>query len=530
MDIRAQVSMVFHLDKCIGCHTCSVSCKNVWTDRPGAEYMWWNNVETKPGTGFPTLWEDQLHYKGGWKLSGNGKNGHGTAQGNGGNSGKGNGNGNGKAAYGSDAKLELRCQNKLDSFIKLFYNPNQPGLEDYYEPWTYKYGDLFDAPAGDDQPTAVPVSLITGEPVEIQSGPNWDDDLSGSTIYAENDINLESLTEEEREQLFEIERVSMFYLPRMCNHCANPSCVASCPSGALYKRGEDGIVLINQEVCKGWRACVAACPYKKIYYNWKTGKSEKCILCYPKLETGQPPNCFQSCVGRIRYLGVLLYDADRVADAMKVPDHSLVESQRSVICDPFDPKIIELARRNGISEEFIDAAQKSPVYKYVMKWKLALPLHVEWRTMPMLFYVPPLLPVMGKLDNGHYENVADGFFTSLEQSRIPIKYLASLFSAGNQEIVQSVMKKLMAVRYYKRSLDTDHNLDIVACSRLMREANLTPEEAEEIYALTTLPTSYERFVLPPIQREEAMAESSCSPELCKGECGLGFNQAPGRGP
>ena len=54
MNVRSQISMVFHLDKCIGCHTCSIACKNVWTDRRGTEYMWWNNVETKPGTGFPT--------------------------------------------------------------------------------------------------------------------------------------------------------------------------------------------------------------------------------------------------------------------------------------------------------------------------------------------------------------------------------------------------------------------------------------------------------------------------------------------
>lgn len=517
MDIRAQVSMVFHLDKCIGCHTCSVSCKNVWTDRPGAEYMWWNNVETKPGTGFPTLWEDQLHYKGGWKLTGNGASDALSDE-----------SGNGKSKHhGAKAKLELRCQNKLDAFIKLFYNPNQPGLDDYYEPWTYTYADLFDAPAGDDQPTAIPVSLITGEPMDIEAGPNWDDDLSGSPLYAENDINLESLTDEEREQLFEIERVSMFYLPRMCNHCANPSCVASCPSGALYKRGEDGIVLINQEVCQGWRACVAACPYKKIYYNWKTGKSEKCILCYPKLETGQIPNCFQSCVGRIRYLGVLLYDADRAAEAMKVADRSLVESQRSAILDPYDPEIVRLAKLAGISDEFIDSAQRSPVYKYVMKWKLALPLHIEYRTMPMLFYVPPLLPVMGKFDNGKYENVMDSFFTSLEKSRIPMKYLARLFSAGNEEIIESVMKKLMAVRYYKRTQEMN-DIDLVTSSRMMREGNLTAEEAEEIYAMTALPTIYERFVLPPLQREEAVSQS-CNVELCKGSCGLGLTQTAERG-
>ena len=496
MDIRAQVSMVFHLDKCIGCHTCSIACKNVWTDRPGAEYMWWNNVETKPGTGFPTLWEDQAHYKGGWKLNGSG--------------------------------LELRSQNKVDSLIKLFYNPNQPGLEDYYEPWTYKYADLFDAPEGDDQPTAIAVSQITGEPVDIVAGPNWDDDLSGSTLYAENDLNLDSLTEEEREQLFEIERVSMMYLPRICNHCANPSCVASCPSGALYKRGEDGIVLVNQDTCKGWRACIAACPYKKIYYNWKTGKSEKCILCYPKLESGQPPNCFQSCVGRIRYLGVLLYDASRIEKAMSVPEASLIESQRSIICDPYDPKIVELARRNGISEEFIEAAQKSPIYKYVMKWKLALPLHIEYRTMPMLFYVPPLLPVMGKMDNGHYTNFVDGFFTGMENARLPIKYLSKLFSAGNTEIIEYAMKKLMAVRYYRRSLDMG-DLDVIQISKMMREGNVTPEEAEEIYRLTALPTVDERFVIPPIQREEAISQT-CNPEVCRGCTGLGTPVSIERGP
>lgn len=53
MKIRSQVGMVLNLDKCIGCHTCSVTCKNVWTGREGMEYAWFNNVETKPGIGYP---------------------------------------------------------------------------------------------------------------------------------------------------------------------------------------------------------------------------------------------------------------------------------------------------------------------------------------------------------------------------------------------------------------------------------------------------------------------------------------------
>lgn len=488
MDVRAQTAMVFHLDKCIGCHTCSVSCKNVWTDRPGGEYMWWNNVETKPGTGYPTKWEDQENFKGGWDW----KEG--------------------------DDELHLRSQNKADAFLKLFYNPNQPTMDDYYEPWTYKYDDLLSAPAGDDQPTAIPISQITGEPIDIKAGPNWDDDLSGSPLYAENDINLDSLSEEQRAQLFEINRLTMFYLPRICNHCANPSCVAACPSGALYKRGEDGVVLINQEKCRGWRACIAACPYKKIYFNWKTGKSEKCILCYPRLETGQPPACFHSCVGRIRYMGVLLFDAERVPNAMKVPNRALVDSQRSALLNPFDPEVIAGARKNGLSDAFLEAAQKSPVWKYVMEWKLALPLHVEYRTMPMLFYVPPLLPVMGQAVEGPYQNNPDEFFTSLKSARLPIKYLASLFSAGNEQMIEGVMKKLMAVRYLKRMQSVkDVSEDVV--HRILREAHTTVEEAEAIYAMTTIPTQYQRFVLPPIQREEAI-ESTCKPEGCKGCSGF----------
>ncbi len=73
MRVKAQVAMVMNLDKCIGCHTCSVTCKNVWTNREGAEYMWFNNVETKPGVGYPQNWEDQQQRHGGWQLDKRGR-------------------------------------------------------------------------------------------------------------------------------------------------------------------------------------------------------------------------------------------------------------------------------------------------------------------------------------------------------------------------------------------------------------------------------------------------------------------------
>jgi nitrate reductase beta subunit len=100
MNIRSQISMVFHLDKCIGCHTCSVACKNVWTDRKGAEYMWWNNVETKPGTGFPTKWEDQEKYKGGFERN-------------------------------ADGSLSIKSTSKKKIVTNIFHNPHMPSMDDY---------------------------------------------------------------------------------------------------------------------------------------------------------------------------------------------------------------------------------------------------------------------------------------------------------------------------------------------------------------------------------------------------------------
>ena len=496
MDVRLQISMVFHLDKCIGCHTCSIACKNVWTDRKGAEYLWWNNVETKPGTGYPTTWEDQSKYKGGWEQ----KNG----------------------------KPELKMGSRSLRVLNLFHNPNMPRMDDYYEPWTYKYEDLFNAPEGADQPTARPISMVTNKPIDIKAGPNWDDDLSGSPVYAANDPNLEALTPEQREELFDIERLVFFYLPRICNHCLNACCVAACPSGAIYKRGEDGIVLINQERCRGWRMCVTACPYKKTFYNWSTGKSEKCILCFPRLETGQAPACFHSCVGRIRYLGGLLYDADQIVEAMSVPDDQLVEAQREMILDPFNPQVREAALRNGIDEKTLEACERSPVYKYVKEWKLALPLHAEFRTIPMLFYVPPLLPVMAKTDDGIYDSSNEELFSPIEKARLPMEYLASLFSAGNIEPVRLALKKQYAIRLFKR-METVGDMDESVVKQALAEVGCSVEEAEQIYRMTSLPTVDDRYVIPPMHREEAMQMLNDDVLADKGEAGFGFRQAPVRG-
>ncbi len=500
MDVRGQISMVFHLDKCIGCHTCSVACKNIWTDRKGTEYMWWNNVETKPGTGYPTLWENQEKYKGGFEKH--------------------------------NGKLRLKLQSKLGTLGNMFFNPYLPTVDDYYEPWTYEYETLFSAPEGDDQPTARAISMITGKHMEINAGPNWDDDLGGSPIYAENDPNLKNITEEERQELDELKRMVFFYLPRICNHCLNPGCVAACPARAIYKRGEDGIVLIRQDKCRAWRMCISGCPYKKTYFNWGTGKSEKCILCFPRLESGQAPACFHSCVGRIRYLGLLLYDADRIKETASVPDKDLVETQRAMIKDPFDPEVIASAKANGLNDNMIDAAQNSPTYKFVKQWQLALPLHPDFRTLPMLFYVPPMLPVMARLKDKRYD-VAGAesqglapLFSSLEHARIPLRFMTSLFTAGNEEILNAVYRKLIAVRIYMRGQKVK-DVQEAEVQKALSLGKTNANEAEAIFRLTSLATFDERFVVPSMAREMAI-ETTMEPSKHKPEAGFGSRQTAER--
>ena len=97
----------------------------------------------------------------------------------------------------------------------------------------------------------------------------------------------------------------MYYLQRICNHCTYPACVAACPREAIYKRPEDGIVLVDQTRCRGYQECLTACPYKKTMFNLETRVSEKCIGCYPKLEQGLQTQCTTSCIGRLRLTNYL---------------------------------------------------------------------------------------------------------------------------------------------------------------------------------------------------------------------------------
>lgn len=484
MKIKAQVAMVMNLDKCIGCHTCTVTCKNTWTNRPGTEYMYFNNVETKPGIGYPKRWEDQNEYQGGWEL----KNG----------------------------KLTLRSGGRFTRMRQLFFNPNQPTVDDYFEPWTYDYEKLTNSPEQKHQPVARPYSTITGEPMEIKWGPNWEDDLAGAHVTGLEDPNLRGIEESIK---MDFEQTFMMYLPRICEHCLNPACVSACPSGAMYKRDEDGIVLVDQESCRGWRMCVSSCPYKKVYFNWQTNKAEKCTLCFPRIEAGLPTICSETCVGRIRYLGIILYDADRVLEAASVENEKdLYESQLGVFLDPNDPMVIEQALRDGIPEDWIEAAQRSPIYKMAVEWKIALPLHPEYRTLPMVWYVPPLSPIMNLFEGKGSQADPDDVFPAIDQMRIPIEYLANLLSAGDTDVIRTVLKKMAAMRRHMRLITRGKEPDM----KLLAELGLDAETVEAMYRLLAIAKYNDRFVIPKAHREDVSDLM-----LEQGACGLDFEGGPG---
>jgi nitrate reductase beta subunit len=231
-------------------------------------------------------------------------------------------------------------------------------------------------------------------------------------------------------------------------------------------------------------------------------------------------------------MGLVLYDADKITEAALADDPALVDAHRDLICDPWDPEVIASARQNGITPDQITAAQNSPVYKFVKEWGLALPLHPEFRTLPMLFYVPPMLPVLSVMGRAGYdvEGVGDGgrmpHFTSEERARIPIQFMASLFSAGNEEVVAEVYRKLFAVRVHMRSKQVG-DVASAAHEQALSLGGTSAEEAEAIFRLTSLATTEQRFVLPPGTRELSM-EELVDPYQRKQEAGFGFTQAPER--
>jgi nitrate reductase beta subunit len=259
-----------------------------------------------------------------------------------------------------------------------------------------------------------------------------------------------------------------------------------------------------------------------VYFNHRTGKAEKCTFCFPRIEIGQPTICSETCVGRLRYLGLMLYDADQVGKAAAVKDeHALYEAQKSVFLDPNDPAVVTAARAAGIPDDWITAAQRSPIWDLIMRYQVALPLHPEYRTMPMVWYIPPLSPVVDILrDTGHDGEDLNNLFGAVDALRIPVDYLAGLFTAGDPAPVTAVLRRLAAMRAYQRRI----NLGEARDESIAGAVGMTGQQMDDMYRLLAIAKYEERYVIP-----TAHAEDAHRLEQLATECSLEYEGGPGMG-
>jgi nitrate reductase beta subunit len=203
-------------------------------------------------------------------------------------------------------------------------------------------------------------------------------------------------------------------------------------------------------------------------------------------------------VGRIRYLGVMLYDADRIEEAAsteRVTD--LYQAQLDIFLDPNDPAVIAQARKDGIPDAWIEAAKHSPVWKMAMEWKVAFPLHPEYRTLPMVWYVPPLSPISAAASAGRI--ATNNGMPDVRSLRIPMKYLANLLTAGDEEPISACLERMLAMRAYMRAKTVGGVIE----EGIAASVDLTGSQIEEMYQVMAIANYEDRFVVPAGHREDA---------------------------
>ena len=216
---------------------------------------------------------------------------------------------------------------------------------------------------------------------------------------------------------------------------------------------------------------------------------------------------------------MLLYDADKIAEvAASGSEQDLYEKQLEIFLDPFDPAVIAQAKADGIQDNVIKAAQQSPVYKLAMDWKLALPLHPEYRTLPMVWYVPPLSPIQSAADAGHVG--MNGAIPDVDSLRIPVKYLANMLTAGDEKPVRLALQRMLAMRAYKRDENVEGKINL----EVLEQVGLTEAQAKEMYRYLAIANYEDRYVIPTSHRELA---KEAFPE--RGGCGFSFGNGCGNG-
>jgi len=208
----------------------------------------------------------------------------------------------------------------------------------------------------------------------------------------------------------------------------------------------------------------------------------------------------------------MLYDADRIEQAASVADdRKLYDAQMGIFLDPNDEKVIAQARRDGVPDAWLEAARRSPVWKMAMEWKVAFPLHPEYRTLPMVWYVPPLSPIQAAAEAGKMG--IDGGMPDVRSLRIPLRYLANLLTAGDEGPVARGLERMLAMRAYMRAKTVDGVIDGAVTARV----GLSPQQIEDMYQIMAIANYEDRFVIPTAHRETAEDAYQL-----RGACGFSF--------
>jgi nitrate reductase beta subunit len=349
-----QFAFVFNTNRCIGCQTCTMACKSTWTFSKGEELMWWNNVETKPFGGYPQHW---------------------------------------------DGKLLTMLEEANPGGQVWDAREKDPDSKPY---GVFEGMTIFDAAQRVPRPDGSQQALgYLPTDAEWRSPNIHEDTATGDHFQAKDQYGGEAVLPEHK--------IWFFHLARICNHCTYPGCLASCPRNVIYKRPEDGVVLIDQSRCRGYRKCVEGCPYKKAMYRPTTRTTEKCIGCFPRLEgkdkevspTGAPAEtrCMSACVGKIRLQGLLQIENGQWAKA-----------------------------------------PKNPLYHLIRERQIALPLYPQFGTEPNGFYIPPRWVPRGYLT----QMFGPGVDHAIEQYSCPDRELLAvlqLFRADRQIVFRYEIEK-----------------------------------------------------------------------------------------
>ncbi len=167
------------------------------------------------------------------------------------------------------------------------------------------------------------------------------------------------------------------HFPRSCLHCETPDCVTVCPTGASYKRAEDGIVLIDEDKCIGCKLCSWACPYGAREYSEVRGVMQKCTLCVDRIynETlaveERQPACVLACPTHARHFGDL-GDADSAVSQLVAAreGYALMPELGYQPVNRYLPPRPRRDQRNAVAkaqEEKIDLDQLPPLLRWVDK-------------------------------------------------------------------------------------------------------------------------------------------------------------------